>query len=79
MLLAKLIDSLIPENEEPQTERADTFVNRELVRRELARKRGRARSLIQWHGCNACGHAHFPILPYGISVTDVPVQNSEQS
>lgn len=43
IILAKLIETIIAENEEPQPERADTFVNRELVRRELVRKRERAR------------------------------------
>lgn len=43
MLLAKLIETLIAENEEPPVERANTFVNRELVRREIARKGGRGR------------------------------------
>ena len=43
LVLAKLIETLIAENEEGQPERAHTFVNRELVRRELGRKRGWAR------------------------------------
>lgn len=43
IILAKLIETLVAENEEPQPERANTFVNRELVRRELSRKRGRSR------------------------------------
>lgn len=42
LILAALIETLIVENEEPQGERANTFVNRELVRREL-RTRGRSR------------------------------------
>jgi len=43
IILAKLIETLIVENDEAQPERANTFVNRELVRRELSRKRGWAR------------------------------------
>lgn len=42
LALAALIETLIVENEEPQGERATTFVNRELVRREI-RSRGRSR------------------------------------
>jgi hypothetical protein len=43
LVLAKLIETLIAENEEGQPERSNTFVNRELVRRELSRKHGRGR------------------------------------
>lgn len=43
LVLAKLIETLIAENEEDQPERANTFVNRELVRRELSRQRERSR------------------------------------
>ena len=42
IILAKLIETLIVENDEPQPERANTFVNREMVRRELNRKRSRS-------------------------------------
>jgi hypothetical protein len=41
-LLAKLIETIIAENEEPPEERQTTFVNRELVRRALS-ERGRTR------------------------------------
>jgi|GEM_PF-6169345 len=43
IILAKLIETLIVENDEAQPERANTFVNRELVRRELSQRRGRSR------------------------------------
>ena len=43
IVLAKLIETLIAENEEPLPERQRTFANRELVRRELAQRRGPAR------------------------------------
>lgn len=42
LVLAKQIETLIADNNEPQEERANTFVNRERVRREI-RNRERAR------------------------------------
>lgn len=42
LVLAKQIETLIADNDEPHGERANTFVNRELVRREI-RNRERAR------------------------------------
>ncbi len=41
-LLARLIETIIAENEEPPEERQTSFVNRELVRRALS-ERGRSR------------------------------------
>lgn len=42
LVLAKQIETLIADNDESQEERANTFVNRELVRREI-QNRERAR------------------------------------
>ena len=42
-ILARLIETIIGENEEPLAERQTTFVNRELVRRELQARKKRGR------------------------------------
>lgn len=42
-ILARMIETIIGENEEPLAERQTTFVNRELVRRELRARKERGR------------------------------------
>jgi len=42
-VLARLIETILVENEEPPEERYGTFANRELVRRELKARRERER------------------------------------
>ncbi len=42
-VLARLIETILVENEEPPEERQGTFANRELVRRELSKRKERGR------------------------------------
>jgi hypothetical protein len=42
-VLARLIETILVENEEPPEERRGTFANRELVRRELSKRHERGR------------------------------------
>ena len=42
-VLARLIETILVENEEPLEERRGTYANRELVRRELSKRKERGR------------------------------------